>query len=203
MSANLCGKIFCISQGISDEGTFAPYIIQEYFPKTLSRYLIETVTSHSESIKFSKELSFLMLIRKLCVKLSSLRTPSSSELFEFSHRDMKADNIMLTYDGKGHVNDIFLIDFGYSCVNINGYKLGQNNALFGKAKCHRSSRDLSFLIFSIYYNLRKTGLNFTPVTERFIKWLLSFKIKDKICEPYNGCDYEISNDYDKMDYGTL
>lgn len=204
---HLCGKIICIAQGVSSEetkgpkvgntGPSVPYIIQEYFPKTLSEYLIETVTQHSPSIKFKKELVFLALVKKLCIKLSSIQD------FEFNHRDMKADNIMLTYDGKGHVNDIFLIDFGYSCVNINGYKLGQNTALFGKAKCYRSSRDLSFLIFSIYYTLRKAGLNFTLQTESFIKWLLSFKIKDTVCEPYNGCDYEISSDFNKMDYGTL
>jgi len=204
----LCGQIICIgkfgSVGTEEEPS-VPFVIQEYFPLTLQKYLIETLSHHSEEHRLKNEKIFLQLLRKLCNKLkaSSSQVQKGALNFEFNHRDMKSDNIMLTYDGKGNVNDIFLIDFGFSCVNINGYKLGQNNFIFGKTKCFKNSRDLSFLIFSLYYNLKKGGLHFSFEVENFLKWLLSFKIKDEICEPYKGCDYEISDDYTKMDLGSI
>jgi hypothetical protein len=56
---------------------------------------------------------------------------------------MKSDNIMINKDIHGKIN-IFLIDFGYSCVDIKGFKLGTNTSLFRKTKCFRESRDLNF-----------------------------------------------------------
>jgi alpha-tubulin suppressor-like RCC1 family protein/serine/threonine protein kinase len=195
----ICGKIVFIAFDSSSNKLF---IIQEYFPKTLGSYLVEGLVSKNLERKIQHEKTFLMLVNLLCRKLSQL---NSLENFEFNHRDMKSDNIMISYDGRGNPNNIFLIDFGYSCVNINGYKLGGNTSLFSKTKCFNPSRDLSFLIFSMYYNYSNFGINFSYGMSLFLRWLLSFKVKESspetLCEPYKGCEYEITSDIQKIDIG--
>lgn len=77
----------------------------------------------------------------------------------FSHRDFKADNIMIKFDSKadGDIPCIKLIDFGFSCMNHDGLVLNSNPApRLLSGKCFNKSRDLSSIF---YYLLEYSYLN--------------------------------------------
>jgi serine/threonine protein kinase len=72
----------------------------------------------------------------------------------YSHRDFKADNIMIKY--VNGISNIKLIDFGFSCMEYDGLRLNSDPShLFHT--CDKYSRDLS----SLFYNL----LNYSYLAE--------------------------------------
>jgi hypothetical protein len=67
---------------------------------------------------------------------------------EFSHRDMKGDNIMYT-KGPGGRRLMRLIDFGMACVTWNGMKISGSSWFDASHSCFKKDRDMSQLIFYI------------------------------------------------------
>lgn len=67
---------------------------------------------------------------------------------EFSHRDMKGDNVMYT-KGVGGRRLMRLIDFGMACVTWNGMKISGSSWFDASHSCFKKDRDMSQLIFYI------------------------------------------------------
>lgn len=211
----ICGEIVAVALGSSGNGVSFPVIIQEAIYSTLGDYYMKnyidimTNTTASQEKKESKlvilERNLLQGIAMLCGKLNYI---NKLQDIEFNHRDMKADNIMVNIKSDGSIKNIFLIDFGLSCLNINGYKLGSSKigGLFRKTKCFNPSRDLSFLINSIiqFYRDKATKLSYlSENTQQFLENVITFYVKNKLCNMSKGCDYEISNNPSLTDFNKI
>ena len=92
---------------------------------------------------------------------------------QYSHRDFKADNVMIKFE-----NDrpcIKLIDFGYSCIQYDNFKLSSDPSKMFE-KCDIKSRDLSSLFYqfvNMYYKAYNT-LKAISCPMRHIMEVLSF-----------------------------
>ena len=107
------------------------------------------------------------------------------EPYQFNHRDLKPDNMM--YRKQGEQYKFVLIDFGFACATIDGKKYsGGSTYLFppAKAKCFLRSRDIAQMLYaSLKFYMR--GMSADII--QFVKLLLTFDIKGKRCEMFNGC----------------
>jgi serine/threonine protein kinase len=216
----ICGEILAValleSEGdFGSDSTFFPVIIQEEIYSTLGNYYFknryEILTNVSltqerrESRLVTLEKNLLQGIAMLCGKLNYL---NKLQAFEFNHRDMKSDNIMVNIKADGSIQNIFLIDFGLSCLNIKGHNLGSSKmgGLFRKAKCFNPTRDLSFLINSIiqFFRDKDTKISYlSENTQQFLQNVTTFYVKNKLCNMSKGCDYEISNNPSLTDFNKI
>lgn len=95
---------------------------------------------------------------------------------EFNHRDMKADNIMIKYKPNGS-KDIYFIDFGLSCLTYRGIRIKTKN-YYQQEKCFQETRDMSFLLYSIYILNPKL---FPKDIGDVVRDMLYFKVKKQSC----------------------
>jgi serine/threonine protein kinase/alpha-tubulin suppressor-like RCC1 family protein len=206
----ICGKILCVAL---DSTKNFPFIIQTSFEETLGNYYFNNFKNimnryEDSEIILKNKLLFLegQILRGIAILCQKLNFINKLENIEFNHRDMKADNIMVTLNSDNSIKSIYLIDFGYSCININGYKLGASVPIFRHTKCFNPTRDLNFLIISLYNNFKNQSTgnsSLTSNTKKFFEYITSFYVKNKICEAYKGCDYEISLDPSLSDFNKV
>jgi hypothetical protein len=196
---NICGnlKYVLLSKNEDNVG----YIIQEKFQINIIDFLTYNLTAITDieklKEKYARESQFFKYIITLCKKLKALE----SKGIEFNHRDLKYDNIMINITAKpsGEINydDIYLIDFGISCIDLEKYKTGFDTNKFYKTKCYKESRDLTHFFISCLYiheNASKKGVVlFNPNTySRISYYFLDLKLKDKSkeCRLNKGCKDE-------------
>ena len=118
---------------------------------------------------------------------------------EFNHRDMKSDNIMIKYGTKYQGSrEIYFIDFGLSCLTYRGIRIKTKN-YFQQEKCFLETRDMSFLLYSIYIFSPKI---FPKDMADVIRSMLYFKVKGQPCNLANEkCDdkkLDFSDNYDLL-----
>lgn len=154
-NVGICGKLkYVLLDNYEDN---VGYIIQERFDATFDDFMIfmkKSLTLVPDiKIRYIAEKNIFRYILELCKKLKSLENSG----LEFNHRDLKIENIMLKtpeYDTNGNITnikDIYLIDFGISCIDLVSYKTGFDSGKFSKTKCYKESRDLSFLFLWLFY----------------------------------------------------
>ena len=92
-------------------------------------------------------------LKQIATMIGDLQTS-----LQFSHRDMKGDNIMYVRqaDGKRLMR---LIDFGMSCVTWNGMKISGSTWFDASHSCFKRDRDMSQIIF---YIQRYHGTKISP-----------------------------------------
>lgn len=102
------------------------------------------------------------------------------EKYEFNHRDLKSDNVMYKTDPTTGKRKFLLIDFGFSCITVDGKKYSTSVFMGGVSKCFRRSRDLAQMVFeSLYYT--------TGNMRTFAQLILTFKINGIKCDMSKGC----------------
>lgn len=70
---------------------------------------------------------------------------------QFSHRDLKGDNIMYIKNERGH--RVFkLIDFGMSCLTWNGLTIRGGDYFSDTSTCFKPSRDIMQFLYSLTLN---------------------------------------------------
>jgi serine/threonine protein kinase len=117
---------------------------------------------------------------------------------QYNHRDLKNDNIMYNYLPSGEFQ-VKIIDFGFSCLNYYGTILNSTEYFTEKHKCHLLSRDLSFLIYTIFSDTR---IRMSPKLRGVLEFLLTFPIDNKECKLYDEfC--EINNMRLRIDMNSL
>lgn len=153
-----CPKIY-------DAGTMGniKYIVMEQFDGTAQDFLEE----NPEMIP-----TFLRQVARILQKL---------EPYQFNHRDFKSDNAM--YKLEGDSVRFALIDFGFSCITVNGKKYAGTSYFSKKAKCFRKSRDLAQMV----YEVEKYIPDIPTDIRKFLRLLLTFNINGKKCEMFKGC----------------
>lgn len=105
------------------------YILTESMDYTLEKYLEDKAPKARSIINIIKQLSTILLYLQ--------------QKDHFSHRDLKANNIMMK---GGHVR---LIDFGLSCLEHDHIKINVTNGRFVNPLCDKQDRDMS----SFFYDL--------------------------------------------------
>ncbi len=117
---------------------------------------------------------------------------------QYNHRDLKNDNIMYNYLPNGEFQ-VKIIDFGFSCLNYYGTILNSTEYFKEKQKCNLLSRDLSFLIYTIFSENR---IRLSPKLRGVLEFLLTFPIDKNECKLYDEfC--EINNMKYRIDIYTL
>jgi len=206
---------FSISSDTQTKDFSFPVIIQESIDTTLGDYynnnhnqIVYDNSRTPEEALYDLANLEANLLKGIYMLANKLNFVNKLQNFEFNHRDMKTDNIMVNIKADGSIKNIFLIDFGLSCLNINGYKLGSSklNSVFRKSKCFIPSRDLSALILSLivtFYNKQTNTSFFTEDMLKFLEFLTTFYVKNKPCNVSKGCEYEISNNPLYTDFGKI
>jgi hypothetical protein len=94
---------------------------------------------------------------------------------------MKSDNIMIKYkpnpSGGENLKDIYFIDFGLSCLTYRGIRIKTKN-YYQQEKCFLETRDMSFLLYSIYILNPKI---FPKDMGDVVRDMLYFKVKKQSC----------------------
>lgn len=104
------------------------------------------------------------------------------EKYNFSHRDLKSDNVMYKIDKETGKKTFLLIDFGFSCATFDGVQYA--STMYFKtpdSKCFRKSRDLAQLVFESIYLTKSKNI------QTFIQLVLTFNVNGKKCVMIQGC----------------
>jgi serine/threonine protein kinase len=102
------------------------------------------------------------------------------EPYKFNHRDLKSDNIMYKTDPTTGKRTFLLIDFGFSCLTVDGKTYAGTSYFPPTSLCFRRSRDLAQLVFeSLYYT--------TGDVRTLAQLLLVFTYKGRTCDMSKGC----------------
>jgi serine/threonine protein kinase len=102
------------------------------------------------------------------------------EPYRFNHRDLKSDNVMYKRDPTTGKYTFLLIDFGFSCITLDGKKYAGTLYFKSTDKCFRRSRDLAQLMFESMRHLNGDLLTFAQL-------VLTFTYKGKTCDMSKGC----------------
>lgn len=102
------------------------------------------------------------------------------EKYNFNHRDLKSDNVMYKIDPATGKRTFLLIDFGFSCITIDGNRYEGTLYFKPKEVCFRRSRDLAQVVFESLYYLKGDILTFAQL-------VLTFTYVGKKCDMTVGC----------------
>lgn len=111
----------------------------------------------------------------------------------FNHRDLKPNNVMYNYSPSGEFQ-IKLIDFGWACMNYGGTEIKVREYFDDKDRCNLKSRDLTFLLWSIYGWCRA---NLTNKLKEALEFLLTFEADHRTCQLVLGCYAYGKSGYDR------
>ena len=89
------------------------------------------------------------------------------ENFNFMHRDLHGDNIIFDMEK----NEMYMIDFGFSCIGVRNIKRPYSFTSQNAKTCHNDSHDICMCLLSLYFQV---------VSKR--RHL--FKIVSEICSTY-------------------
>lgn len=103
------------------------------------------------------------------------------EPYQFNHRDLKSDNVMYKIDPATGKHKFLLIDFGFSCITVDGQRYQGTSYFTPTEKCFRRSRDLAALVFESLYFLKGGDIR------TFAQLVLTFQYKGKTCDMSKGC----------------
>jgi len=168
----ICPDLYEIGFSAKDK---AFYIFQEKIDEEFENYMINNHTK-------LKSYDIADIVIQVAYKLNWLY-----DNLEFNHRDMKTDNIMLKYGPSGYngPKTVYLIDFGLSCLTYRGIRIKTKN-YYQQEKCFQETRDMSFLLFSMYdLNPKIIPKDIGDV----IRSMLYFRVKGQPCNLVGGrCD---------------
>lgn len=162
------------------------YIIQEKLDGTLHDYV--QLRAALQSDKKIPTIEMLSIIAQLADKLMFLQ-----KHLQFNHRDLKTDNVMykhspvktykvnvpdehVSYEVQSDV-DLFLIDFGFCCINYKGTQIVSRSVFAEGRPCHKIGRDLAQLLYSIY--LMQSIMSSQIMG--FLRYCLNIRIGDITC----------------------
>ena len=112
------------------------------------------------------------------IKLSDIMETLKG-LFNFNHRDLKADNIMYIKDGDDRLYRV--IDFGLSCLTWNGIKISGSWWFDDDHRCFKIDRDMSQLIYEIYIYRR---IKLSERLKKCFELILNASVKGDKCAMY-------------------
>ena len=167
------------------KGPYVPYLYEVAFNASTKQGFIlsELMDGNLDSLledRSPKEIS--KVLPDAIVQITKMLDFFGKKL-QFSHRDLKGDNIMYVKNERG--KHIFkLIDFGLSCLTWNGLTIRGGDYFSDTSTCFKPSRDIMQFLYSL--TLNPDALEPSLLSE--IQELLVVTISSHDCHMGENCD---------------